>query len=675
MLAEKLSTMVNVALDLAIGSDAESRGMKCGLGRFFIGTFLAMVWAFALVNAAAQTNAFTSTEFKLPILTVSQNETGKWGGQIIQLDLTVTKTGSDRPLLVAVAEDRPNGVGEQFRAAMWSSASTLALERGTPMRGYLLELTAEEAVDGPSAGAMITLALMTAVDGKALTNDFVFTGTILPNGNVGHVGGLVQKIEAAKAAGKSRVFVPAYCRTDKDLNTGEAVDLKEKCRSLGLRMIPVANIRQAYALINNVGEIRDPAASLELPDAVEDVLVKLYRRELTNSSAAFDTLSLEQKQMVTNTTFLKKPILDLPQQAEQSYRGGNLPSAFDHISDVAAWIEAFIDTERFLTTSSNTNLSTKELFAVFDKEIAGVNHERMDALNKHLSFGIATNDPALAQFDDFAVEISMFGAMGDFLDNSAQDRVSKAEEAPDLTQKNAFDLQARLTKYFQLMVSYAWQRSRTLDDFSEFANLFKGKTAKATSVNRAIEQLLFNTMEAAFNAYTATTIKTMADEHETSADSIVRLFAANDLNFLQAQQSRATSERMRQIFKTDQTLYMLICQSRSHARALAQITDQSLKDDLEADEDDAGNTRYGNVALLQGLLQSAREEALAAIARCQKAGVPCWEPIAAVHIADAERDDPEKDKMHDVFQGYFVAALDAKILTLMCSQDEKENDK
>jgi len=180
--------------------------MNISVGRFFIWHTLKIcgiaLYVLSFAGASAEANAvnlMNPIEFKLPILTVSQNETGKWSGQVIDLGLTVSQNKSGKPLLVAIAEDRPNGVGEQFRAAMWSAASTVALERGIPLRGYHLELTAQEAVDGPSAGAMITLAIMTALDGRTLTNDFVFTGSILPNGSVGYVGGLVQKIEAAKA--------------------------------------------------------------------------------------------------------------------------------------------------------------------------------------------------------------------------------------------------------------------------------------------------------------------------------------------------------------------------------------------------------------------------------------------------------------------------------------------
>ena len=649
--------------------------MNISVGRFFIWHTLKIcgiaLYVLSFAGASAEANAvnlMNPIEFKLPILTVSQNETGKWSGQVIDLGLTVSQNKSGKPLLVAIAEDRPNGVGEQFRAAMWSAASTVALERGIPLRGYHLELTAQEAVDGPSAGAMITLAIMTALDGRTLTNDFVFTGSILPNGSVGYVGGLVQKIEAAKAAGKTRVFVPAYYRAENDPNTGEMVDLKEKCKSLGLRMIPVANIRQAYALINNAEEAPVPPASLEIPDEVEDVFVTLCRRELNNSCVVFDGLTLEEKQSVTNTPFLKKLILDRAQKADQSYRAGNIPSAYDNISDLTASIEAVKDADHFISTLDIKNLSTKEIINIFDKEIGAANDERVASLSEYQNTGIATNNPALAQFDEFANEVAVFDSLEDYLNNSTLSLVTQAENNQDASQKNDLEAQARLMKYYQLWTVDIWKRSRNIIDYKEFAKLYKTKLALVTSTNIGIEQLLFNSMEAAFNSYTATTLKPIADQNETSADSVILNLAKTDLSFLECQCSRLASERMRQTLKDDDSLYMLVSQSRNNAHALAKITARTLKDELDADKDDAGNVRYGNASLLQAILQSAREEALAAIGRCQKDGVPCWGPVAAVQIADAKRDDLDEDKM-DVFEAYFDAALDAKILALMCGKN------
>jgi Lon protease (S16) C-terminal proteolytic domain len=64
------------------------------------------------------------------------------------------------------------------------------------------------AVDGPSAGALMTLLAISAIDGKPLREDLTLTGTIDENGNVGAIGGIPEKAQAAKDAGKSLLLLP-----------------------------------------------------------------------------------------------------------------------------------------------------------------------------------------------------------------------------------------------------------------------------------------------------------------------------------------------------------------------------------------------------------------------------------------------------------------------------------
>lgn len=64
------------------------------------------------------------------------------------------------------------------------------------------------AVDGPSAGALMTLLTIYAVEGKTLPNFLTMTGTIDPEGSIGEIGGIVEKAQAAKDAGKSLFLIP-----------------------------------------------------------------------------------------------------------------------------------------------------------------------------------------------------------------------------------------------------------------------------------------------------------------------------------------------------------------------------------------------------------------------------------------------------------------------------------
>jgi len=63
-------------------------------------------------------------------------------------------------------------------------------------------------VDGPSAGATLTALITAALSNQQLNHSIVATGTILPNGKIGEVGGIVEKAIAAAQEGAKIFAVP-----------------------------------------------------------------------------------------------------------------------------------------------------------------------------------------------------------------------------------------------------------------------------------------------------------------------------------------------------------------------------------------------------------------------------------------------------------------------------------
>lgn len=63
-------------------------------------------------------------------------------------------------------------------------------------------------VGGPSAGAMLTLATIMALQNKSLDHKIAMTGTVNPDGSIGPVGGILAKAYAAKEAGYETLLVP-----------------------------------------------------------------------------------------------------------------------------------------------------------------------------------------------------------------------------------------------------------------------------------------------------------------------------------------------------------------------------------------------------------------------------------------------------------------------------------
>ena len=63
-------------------------------------------------------------------------------------------------------------------------------------------------IEGPSAGAALTIATIAVLENKTLNQDVMITGTINPDGTIGQVGSVLEKAEAAKQIGAKLFLVP-----------------------------------------------------------------------------------------------------------------------------------------------------------------------------------------------------------------------------------------------------------------------------------------------------------------------------------------------------------------------------------------------------------------------------------------------------------------------------------
>jgi len=75
----------------------------------------------------------------------------------------------------------------------------------------ILTVTADtdtEVLDGPSAGAAITVALIAATRNQTIDQAVFMTGTINPDGSIGKIGGVLEKATAAAKFGAKEFLVP-----------------------------------------------------------------------------------------------------------------------------------------------------------------------------------------------------------------------------------------------------------------------------------------------------------------------------------------------------------------------------------------------------------------------------------------------------------------------------------
>ena len=97
--------------------------------------------------------------------------------------------------------------------------------------------------DGSSAGAAFAVALLAMFNNTSVQNDVCITGTLEPGGHIGKVGGILQKMQAARRAGCNLFLVPRFQTVDNNW------DLHHESLRSGVRVYEVDTVDEAYELM------------------------------------------------------------------------------------------------------------------------------------------------------------------------------------------------------------------------------------------------------------------------------------------------------------------------------------------------------------------------------------------------------------------------------------------
>jgi len=164
------------------------------------------------------------------------------GGEILQVDATVMP-GSEKLTITGQ-------IGDVMRESAMAALSYLrsnAKEFGLPPhfnKGKEIHIHLPEGAipkDGPSAGITMAMALYSAFSGKPARNDVAMTGEITLRGNVLPIGGLNEKLLAARRNEISIVLIPKD--NEKDLS-----EIKPEVKE-GLKIIPISTIKEALPYV------------------------------------------------------------------------------------------------------------------------------------------------------------------------------------------------------------------------------------------------------------------------------------------------------------------------------------------------------------------------------------------------------------------------------------------
>lgn len=195
---------------------------------------------------------------------------------------------------VNLADIRAKGAGPQWEASTASAATVATLYTGADPSTLTIGYDITGPIDGPSGGAALTLGTIAAIRGDAVRPRVVMTGTIAPDGTIGRVGLVPQKVRAAAREGYREFLIPVGTETSFDPATRRQVDVIALGTSLGIAVRTVRDINEAYPVFTGKTIAPPVARPAFLSPAAEEVA----RRTTT------DTLAAARAGLARNTRFI-----------------------------------------------------------------------------------------------------------------------------------------------------------------------------------------------------------------------------------------------------------------------------------------------------------------------------------------------------------------------------------
>ena len=229
-------------------------------------------------------------------------------------------------------------------------------------------------IGGPSAGGAMSLATIGALLGFNNSLNVAMTGTINPDGSLGVVGGVFEKVEVTKGLGFDYVFIPktqskVFVQNNSYLNlTTHALD------EWGVRVVEVTNILKAFELIVSEKLFEFNTTEFKTSKDYDDLFFKMSQSlyERANSLSSDFNESIEK---VVLDDLVKADVISFYEQGLQNIKDAKKTfSTQNFYVGASKSLQASINFAYALNlmdyySSSNKTLFLQELYDDVDKEL------------------------------------------------------------------------------------------------------------------------------------------------------------------------------------------------------------------------------------------------------------------------------------------------------------------
>ncbi len=229
-----------------------------------IAVLLLLIGSLASIQTDLQASAPTIDRSRhMIIVAVRQTQSGTYAGVAADLYVRVLCPGEGH----VYVETMPlSELDTQASARVAAMVASMVAGIAFTSCDYFVSIRADTPIiGGPSASAAMAVAFAAALLNLPLNHSVVMTGMIMPDGSIGPVGGVPDKLVAAAKRG-AKVFLVPYGQTKaieyvvevqqgpgyiKKVVRPRLVDLRELGKKLGVEVIPVATVYDALSIATN----------------------------------------------------------------------------------------------------------------------------------------------------------------------------------------------------------------------------------------------------------------------------------------------------------------------------------------------------------------------------------------------------------------------------------------
>jgi uncharacterized protein len=227
---------------------------------------------------------------------VIQTENGT-AGVLSNLTVTVAYPGSGK---VYFSAEPLTDVDTQGSARVAAFVACYLLGKDLNSYDFFYLMSSKSMViGGPSAGAAMTVATMAALMEIQPRGDVVMTGMINPDGTIGPVGGIPDKLRAAAEGGAKIFLIPAGQRVVTESRVQRttigiitvtrtvqsSVDLVDLGKKLGVDVVEVSNVADAFKYFTGMKIEMPEVQKAELPSDVKKAISSWVDMYLNNASS------------------------------------------------------------------------------------------------------------------------------------------------------------------------------------------------------------------------------------------------------------------------------------------------------------------------------------------------------------------------------------------------------